>query len=150
MSDKPAAKESFIRWQAVTIAQLSYSINLILTFTVAALGFGASLLLKEQFQPDSRPLNLLLLSLALLVIAGGLGVWCTITRLRDFRATTKITRLRTKEGHDADADLTNLRALTSRLGSRTWGIFWWQIGVFSAGILFLVLSVALARITWIR
>ena len=150
MSDKSAAKESFVRWQAITISQLSYSINLILTFTIAALGFGASLLLKEQFQPDSWPLNLLRLSLALLLAAGGLGIGCTINRLRDFRATTKITRLRTKEGHEADAELTNLRELTSRLGSRTWQIFWWQIGMFSAGTLFLVLSVALARTTWIR
>jgi hypothetical protein len=147
MSDIAEARERFIRWQAVTVAQLSYSINLILTFTVAALGFGASLLLKEPFQPGSWPLRLLLLSLLLLLAAGGLGVWCTINRLRDFRATTKITRLRTKEGHDADAELNILRALTNKLGGRTWGIFWWQIGVFSAGIILLVLAVALARTT---
>jgi|TARA_B100000315_G_scaffold245334_1_gene271084 hypothetical protein len=60
--------------------------------------------------------------------------------LRDFRATTKITNLKRKEGNESE--LTNLRSLTNMLGKKTWGIFWWQIGTFSAGILLLVLSVA--------
>ncbi len=53
MSESSKDDEKFIRWQGITIAQLSYSINLILTFSVAAIGFGVSLLLNDDFKPVS-------------------------------------------------------------------------------------------------
>ncbi len=140
MTEKPEVNESFIRWQAITIAQLSYAINLILTFSVAALGFVVSLLLNEKFNPVSWQSCVFFLSLILLLASGAFGIWCTINRLRDFRATTKITKLRDKKGKESEVQ--NLRSLTKDLGNKTWGIFWWQIGTFSAGIFLLVLSVA--------
>ena len=130
----------FIRWQSIAITQLSYSINLILTFSVAAIGFAVSLLLNDSFEPSDCQKHFFILSLFLLLLSGALGIWCTINRLRDFRATARITNLKGKEGNVSE--LTGLRALTKKLGEKTWGIFWWQIGSFSAGILILVLSVA--------
>jgi len=140
MTEKPEVNESFIRWQAITIAQLSYAINLILTFSVAAIGFAVTLLLNEKFNPGLWQSCAFSLSLILLLASGAFGIWCTINRLRDFRATTKISKLRDKEGEKSEVQ--NLRSLTRNLGNKTWGIFWWQIGTFSAGIFFLVLSVA--------
>lgn len=132
--------DNLIRWQAITIAQLSYAINLILTFSVAGLGFGVTLLLNKEFNPSQWQSCLFFLSLFLLLISGALGIWCTINRLRDFRATATIAKLKHKE--DSELELTTLRTLTSRLGNKTWGIFWWQIGSFSGGIFLLVVSVA--------
>ena len=40
---------SFIRWQSVTIGQLTYATNLIFGLVVAALGFQFSLLLNGKF-----------------------------------------------------------------------------------------------------
>lgn len=132
--------EKFIRWQGITITQLSYSINLILTFSVAALGFGVSLLLSEEFNPTSCQAYAYFSSLFLLLASGAFGIWCTINRLRDFRATAKICSLKRKD--ENNSELPDLRELTKKLGKKTWGIFWWQIGSFSVGILILVLSVA--------
>ena len=39
------SKGSSIRWQAVVIGQMTDAVNLILTFTVATLGFQVSLML---------------------------------------------------------------------------------------------------------
>lgn len=132
--------EKFIRWQGVTITQLSYSINLILTFSVAALGFGVSLLLSEKFNPTICQAYAYFASLFLLLVSGAFGIWCTINRLRDFRATAKICNIKRKD--ENSSELPELRELTKNLGKKTWGIFWWQIGTFSAGILILVLFVA--------
>ena len=140
MSDNSNNDEKFIRWQGITITQLSYSINLILTFSVAAIGFSVSLLISENFKPTSCQAYAFFLSLLLLLASGALGIWCTINRLRDFRATAKITNLKRKDGNESE--LADLRELTKKLGKKTWGIFWWQIGTFSAGIFILVLSVA--------
>ena len=132
--------EKFIRWQGITITQLSYSINLILTFSVAGLGFCVSLLLTESFKPTTCQAYAYFSSLFLLLVSGAFGIWCTINRLRDFRATAKICNLKRKD--ENNSELQGLRDLTNKLGKKTWGIFWWQIGTFSAGILILVLSVA--------
>lgn len=140
MSDNCNNDEKFIRWQGITFTQLSYSINLILTFSVAAIGFSVSLLISENFKPTSCQAYAFFLSLLLLLASGALGIWCTINRLRDFRATAKITNLKRKYGNKSE--LANLRELTKKLGKNTWVIFWWQIGTFSAGIFILVLSVA--------
>ena len=139
MTENSKGDEKFVRWQGIAITQLSYAINLILTFSVAAIGFGVSLLLNENFKPASWQSCSFFLSLFLLLASGAFGIWCTINRLRDFRATKQITNLKRKEGNETE--LANLRSLTKRLGEKTWGIFWWQIGTFSAGIMLLVLSI---------
>lgn len=141
MKEDTKPNESFVRWQAITLSQLSYSINLILTFSVAALGFGVTLALNDGFEPEEGGLAILALSLLLLLASGAFGIWGTINRLRDFRATTAITRMR--DNNEKQEETQKLRALARGLGRRTWGIFWWQIGTFSAGILLMVLSVGL-------
>lgn len=140
MTENKEGDEKYIRWQGITITQLSYSINLILTFSVAAIGFAVSLRLNENFKPTSCQTYAFFLSLILLLVSGALGIWCTINRLRDFRATARITNLKRKEGNESE--LTTLRALTNKLGKKTWGIFWWQVGTFCAGIFVLVLTIA--------
>ncbi len=140
MTDNENNIDSKTRWQAITVAQLSYSINLFLTFTVAALGFCMSLLLNKSFTPESWNVCAFSVSIILFLSSGGFGIWCTINRLRDFRATAKITRIRDKK--DKEVETQSLRLLTDNLGKKTWGIFWWQIGTFCAGIFLLVFSVA--------
>ena len=46
--------EKFVRWQGITIKQLTYAINLILGLSTASLGFAISLLLNDKFNQIGR------------------------------------------------------------------------------------------------
>ena len=133
-------KGSFVRWQAITIAQLTYSVNLILGFSVAVLGFQMSLLLNEKFHPFRWHKCAFDISIFTLLLSIGFGIWCVINRLRDFRATTKAARLR--EEAKPDEEIQQYRDLYNKLGKMTWLLFWWQIGTFGVGIVFTVLTVS--------
>jgi hypothetical protein len=130
---------SFSRWQARTIEQLGYAINLILTLSVAALGYELALLLDEKVPRLDKHNCLLVLSISSFTLSIGAGIWCVINRLRDFRATAQTARRR--EQGASELELQPLRSLTDSLGKRTWLLFWWQIGAFGIGILLLVLAV---------
>ncbi|MFZ5540562.1 MAG: hypothetical protein ACOY5V_12555 [Pseudomonadota bacterium] len=74
----------------------------------------------------------------LLLSSIGFGIWCVINRLRDFRATTKVARMR--EGGRSEAEMQPYRDLYTKLGNRAWALFWWQIGTFGVGILMTALA----------
>jgi len=48
---KNHSEGSSIRWQTITIQQLSYVVNLILALSVSTLGFSTSLLMDVKFIP---------------------------------------------------------------------------------------------------
>ncbi|MHB0974894.1 MAG: hypothetical protein ACYC0P_11685, partial [Thiobacillus sp.] len=64
---------SFVRWQAITIGQLTYAINLVLGFSVATLGFQVILLLSEDFKPIAWEKYTFGLSLLLLMASVAFG-----------------------------------------------------------------------------
>jgi len=123
---------SFVRWQKITIQQLTYAINLIHLSAVGTLAFGLTILRDEHtlFRDCTR--CLFLIGTASLLVSIGFGIWCVINRLRDFRATTKAARKR-EEGK-SDAEIASHRLLYERLGDRTWKLFWTQITAFAVGI----------------
>ncbi|MGF1608240.1 MAG: hypothetical protein ACFCUQ_02510 [Kiloniellales bacterium] len=137
-----AAKEpagSFIRWQSITIEQLTYSVNLILGLSVAALGFQIHLLLDSTFQPASWQKSFFLLSMFSLLLSIALGLWCIFNRLVDFRTTAKAARLRERD--ESDSELAELRGRYKRLGQATWRLFCGQVATFGIGILLVVIAV---------
>jgi hypothetical protein len=136
---KEEPKGSFVRWQSTTIAQLTYSINLILGLATAALGFQIALLLNQSFQPVGWQKCAFGISMLMLLLSIGMGIWCVINRLQDFRVTTKVARLR--ETRKSADEIQLYRESYKELGSNTWSLFWWQIGAFSAGIVCTVLAV---------
>jgi hypothetical protein len=144
---KDDPKGSFIRWQSITIGQLTYAINLILSFSVATLAFQVILLLSDKFNPTSWQKCAFFVSLALLAASFAFGVWVVINRLRDFRITMKAAREREKlerkgaREEEIEKEIEPYRVLYRKLGERTWCLFWWQVGTFSAGVFFTVLSV---------
>ena len=133
-------KGSFIRWQSVTIAQLAYAVNLVLGFSVAALAFKVTTLLNEKFNPVSWQKCAFSLSLLALLASAGLGIWCVINRLRSFRATTKVARMR--EQGKSETEMEPYRVLYRKLDKKTWWLFWCQIGTFGVGMLLLVFGIA--------
>jgi hypothetical protein len=130
---------SFVRWQSLTIAQLTYAINLILGLSVAALGFQITLLINERFNPVSWQKCVFFLSLLILLLSVGFGIWCVINRLRDFRVTTKVARM--CEQGKSEEEMQPYRVLYKRLERGTWVLFWCQVTTFGLGIFLLVLGV---------
>lgn len=133
-------KDSFIRWQSITIAQLTYAVNLFLGFAVAALAFQISVLLNEKFNPISWRKGAFSVSLVTLSASVGIGIWCVINRLLDFRTTARVAKMR-EEGKSYE-DIESYRVIYKKLGKRTWVLLWWQISTFGVGVLLLVLGIA--------
>src|SRR5258708_23190945 len=65
----------FTRWQSITIAQLGYAINLILSFCVASLSFALSLAKNTpQLASNCWAKHLLLFSIVLILLSMGAPV----------------------------------------------------------------------------
>lgn len=136
-----AGEGSFVRWQAITIAQLGYAVHLLLGFATATLGFCLVLLRDTSFVPTCLSTSLFLLSLLLLIFSIVVGFLCVVNRLWDFRKTAKIARDReawNREGVGEDEigrRLEKRRKKTKKLGERTWMLFYWQAALFVVGVL---------------
>lgn len=122
------AQESFVRWQAITRDYFSSVSNLVLGLATGLLAFLVSGLTTSQ--PNTKCLLIVgTISLALLAASVVLAVWCAINRLRDFRATAQIARLRSKDGPvPFDA-----RQESKIMGQLSWRLFWWQLVLFGFG-----------------
>jgi len=77
------------RWRKIAIDQLFYTLNLTLTFTIAALGFWFALLKGKDFNPVSGAKSWMWASLAGLAISAFVGFICALCRLWDFRGTAR-------------------------------------------------------------
>jgi hypothetical protein len=119
-------KERFIRWQAILREHLSYTINLLLTFSVAALGYSLSLIRDHAFNPTGLFLYVFWIALVSLWLSICLGIFCIFNRLSDFRATAQ----RAKQAATGPADRGQY---IDMLGKLTWGWFYAQAIFFGVG-----------------
>ena len=132
--DELVNKERFVRWQRLAIDQLGFTLNFVLTLTIAALGYIFALLKDKEFIPSCVAKYSLILSLLSLAIAAICGMWCTINRLRDVQGTAR--RIRKTEGAPSSREL-------RVMGKRTWKLFYAQLVTFSLGIASLVAALLL-------
>lgn len=123
------------RWQKITIDQFGYTLNLVLTFTVAALGYWFVLLTSQVFTPGCWAKWAMLASLFGLVVSGVCGLWCSYNRLKDFRETAR--RARTAPDRMSKEDL-------KKLGERSWILLQVQLVSFGVGVLCLGVALVLA------
>jgi len=79
-------------WQRIAIDQLGYSLNLTVTYTVAALGFWFALLKASDFTPSYPAKVFMVCALVALTVSVICGFKCIINRLSDFRGTAKRAR----------------------------------------------------------
>ena len=86
---QPKDKDAGVRWRKIAIDQLGYALNLVLTFTIAALGYCFVLLKDKDFTPGSSAKCALIVSLSLLALSALCGLACVIVRLWDFRGTAR-------------------------------------------------------------
>ncbi len=129
-----ADKEKCVRWRKIAIDQLGYSINLTLTFTVAALGFALTLLKEDSFRPVGGAKCLMLATFIALLLSVIFGYCCTLYRLRDFRGTA-----RRACNHPEAPAKDELRDI----GKRSLTLFKIQVVAFAIGIGSLTFSLAL-------
>jgi hypothetical protein len=142
-----AENESFVRWQSATITQLGYAVNLFLGFAGASLGFALLFVKDQAFRPGFWSKLAIDSSIALLEGSLLLGVWCAITRLRDFRMTAAIARDRSdiqQNEEQIGRRVTERRAESEKLGRWTWGLFYSQILAFACGVFLLIVTFAIA------
>jgi len=124
--------ERFTRWQAYTISQLTFAINLFTGLAVAALGFALTYVRDNSFSPSRCFAAVFMIGLALLAVSILSGVGATITRLLDFRETASIARRR--ERPTADGQDIHAGSGAKFLGKATWRFFWLLLASFVFGI----------------
>ncbi|OCH07870.1 hypothetical protein A6E10_19400 [Aliivibrio fischeri] len=111
--------ERYVRWQDYRINQLSFSINLFLSFSVASLAYAINSFLEPNV-PNGALFKLVIEMWSYSCIS---GVAATIFRLLDFRYTVRKIR---------KANCFN-RFFSRHLGKFTWAAFWGQIIYYSVG-----------------
>jgi hypothetical protein len=85
----PEDDDKYHWWKKIAVDQLTYSINLILTFAIAGLGYCFTLLKDKDFCPSGYAKGTMILSLIVLALSAVSGFVCNLLRLLDFRATAR-------------------------------------------------------------
>jgi hypothetical protein len=146
-------REVEIRWQGIRIQQLSFSNNLIFTFSLALLGFITKELLQSHLWCSPKAI-FSILGFSLIGVSLLAGILTTISRLQDFRDTARLTVAKRKQFENLKLNLklsekdeilvariTSLRKETQAEGKITWGLFYLQLASFFAGALMTGLAI---------
>jgi hypothetical protein len=131
-----AENDKFPRWQKITIDQFGYTLNLILTFTIAALGYWFLLLKDAGFAPASSAKCIMILSLLSLSFSAICAIICSINRLWDFRGTAQRAR-------DDSSPEAPTKDHLDRLGRVSWRLLYFQLLGFTLGTVLLAVSLLL-------
>lgn len=126
----------FHRWQRIAMDQLGYALNLILTFTVATLGYWFVLLKDKDFTPSPSARCMMLLSLLALGSSAICGLACVVNRLRDSRGTAQ--RVRSDSSREAPT-----KEYLDGLGRATWVLFYCHLSAFALGVALLAAALLL-------
>ena len=117
---EPEQKERYVRWQNYRINQLSFSINLFLTFAIASLAYAINLKLTSA---PGVPTSGLLITIYWWSASAVLGAVSTLSRLLDFRFTAR----KIKDSSECD------KRIAKFFGKITWGTFWVQTATYAIG-----------------
>ena len=154
MAIKNNYNERSIRWQQISMNQFSYSVNLILSFAVASLGFCLHFIITGSFKSSCYGKCFFLLGTISQLFSIVFGIWCVINRLQDFTKTKdkinlKKERARMKEEKKVneqiykalDDDILSIENETNRLGKVTRRLFRLQLLTFGVAVLFIFVSI---------
>jgi hypothetical protein len=132
--NRETAEEKCWRWRTLALGQLGYSLNLTLTFAIAALGFCFALLRDESFHPSGCTKCAFIAALVFLTLSSLLGYSCVLSRVKDFRGTA-----RRACNHAEKPTQDELRDLDKRVLS----LVDWQVYTFGGGVTSLALTLLL-------
>lgn len=137
-NDKIKSNERFTRWQGVLREHVTFVNNLILTISIAVVGFCVTLLNDTGFMPTGYKKILLTLGLTLTLLSIPLGICTTMSRLFDFKTTLK--KIKTELQKSDFSELDFLKTWMEFYGKTTWILLRWQIGTFFIGTLLLIIA----------
>ena len=135
--------DSFIRWQNIRITQLGFANNLLIALGVALVGFTLEFIQADELILNCIQKILFWIGIVLSVVSMTLGVFVVINRLEDFKLTAQIARNRETEN---TSGINEDRAVTDKLGKKTWNCFIWQVVTFSIGFLMLLIMILIELI----
>lgn len=136
--------EKVVRWDQYRINQFSFTNNLLITLNLGFLGFLTS---QSSFEFNSNCclLAIQFLAIIVLMISFLTGMLTALNRLKDFRLTSRLTKLKKKKFEhehsvrtysnieEIKSDIQALKAITKELGPKTWILLNWQIWSFFIG-----------------
>lgn len=131
--------DRFIRWQTNLRNQVSFTNNLLLTFSVGILGFIFNILADGKIVFDCISRHQIDIGLIFILISIVIGILTTISRIIDFRLTLKKIKLELEK----DGNLEKIKWLKKTFGKITWFLFYGQILSLTIG--FLYISVGLYK-----
>lgn len=140
-------KERFVRWENYRIGQLGTCNQLLLTFTIAALGFAIA-------QPPKDPSKFAnfwaevcyCLSITFGAVSFSCGILTSVMRLENFRRTAKMTRLKMteppKRSESDQSEISKIKHQTGCLDAWTWRLLYSQMAAFAIQTLSLAFALA--------
>lgn len=137
MSDNIQIKDRLIRWQSVLRDQLTFLNNLILTFSIATLGFLVSTLQEPGFNPICCQKVFFTFGMISIIVSILFGLVTSINRLLDFRSTVK------KIKYEIEGNLMDMKRLKNVMdfhSKATWNLLYAQLTIFGLAILSIMIS----------
>lgn len=132
------SSERYIRWQNYTILQLTFALNLFFGISVGSLAFAFTLIKDKEFLLSGCPKLLFQISLISLCIAVLASCGAVVSRLMDFRLTTRKVR----SDDSGEIEESGVYSYKSKaLGQATWRLFWVQLIALSIGLAGLIIGV---------
>lgn len=141
---KDKGQDAFIRWQGITLQQLSFVNNLVLGLCTGILALQFNVALNNGNAYDTFSKHLLFSSAILIFISLAVGVFTAWNRLTDFRTTMRIAHKRWKGKREG---IEELREKAEFLGKRTWCLLGLQLVTFGVGVLLMLSFVVVAVFT---
>jgi hypothetical protein len=121
-------KESYVRWQQLTVSQFGNMNNLLITLGVALLAYYANLLIENKIRLGGSRF-LMVWALVILLCSIGAGLACGLSRLADFRATTQVIIKRSSNVKEAN----DFRTKSKRQGKISRAAFIAEVVLFALG-----------------
>lgn len=130
--------EALTHWNEIRRAQLGGVIAIVFGLTTALLAFCGSLLTEDAVTFGGERTVWFLIAVVFFIMSLIGGVIVTITRLQDARLTARIVGKRNDPS--AKEEVKTLRCCARCLGSWTWRLIYFQLGMFSIGAAFLLFA----------
>jgi len=129
--------ERFVRWQTILREHFTFTINLLLTVSIATTGFLLSLLNNTNFIPSGNSQKLFFTTgLIFVLLSVVMGLVVSLNRLNDFRFTLKKINHQLKDIND----IAEIKDIVDFSGKFSWIIFYLQVGTLCIGYISLIIS----------
>ncbi len=136
-SQQIGSNERFIRWQGVLREQVTFLNNLLLTLSIAILGFLIIALNNQNFKPKGCEKVTFSFGFILIFLSVFMGLFAGISRLSDFRLT--LQKIKTSLDKDFKESAI-IKMWMEVYGKLTWTLLVLQIGTFILALILLVIS----------